>query len=374
MTGPADSFRHQPPPADFDASFAPFRRSGRVRHGGLHRRRPGTRPVDGTRGDPCRRAGRPRRRARPPGRQPRDGVRPLARRARARQHRPRGDARSRHDRPPDLRLRARRQLLAACWRGAGDAVGRVDGARPPRALPRGQRPRRSDRGADSLLGLAIAEARRLGRPPGAGGRAHRLHQHPERRTRPRSTPRSTPCVRCCRPATAATAPNISAVAGCTAASGASATPRRWSAKAPRWPQRVRRAAADRAIASRREGLLQSLRSHDDSALATMDRAAALLRATHEHAGLARIESRRSDILQGYGRLGEARRGARAGDGGRQDLAEPPAARATPTAGWACSRSAWATSPRRRTRFASRGGHQRFARARRGQHDRPAEHG
>ena len=54
------------------------------------------------------------------------------------------------------------------------------------------------------------------------------------------------------------------------------------------------------------GLLQSLRSHDDSALATMDRAAALLRATHEHGGLARIESRRSDILQAYGRLGEAR--------------------------------------------------------------------
>ena len=54
-----------------------------------------------------------------------------------------------------------------------------------------------------------------------------------------------------------------------------------------------------------EGLLQSLRTHDDSALATMDRAARLLRATHEHAGLARIASRRSDILQGYGRLGEA---------------------------------------------------------------------
>ncbi len=55
-----------------------------------------------------------------------------------------------------------------------------------------------------------------------------------------------------------------------------------------------------------EALLQSFRTHDDSALATMDRAAALLRATHEQAGLARIESRRSDILQGYGRLGEAR--------------------------------------------------------------------
>jgi len=55
-----------------------------------------------------------------------------------------------------------------------------------------------------------------------------------------------------------------------------------------------------------QGLLQSLRSHNDSALATMDRAAALLRATHEQAGLARIESRRSDILQAYGRLGESR--------------------------------------------------------------------
>jgi CHAT domain-containing protein/tetratricopeptide (TPR) repeat protein len=54
-----------------------------------------------------------------------------------------------------------------------------------------------------------------------------------------------------------------------------------------------------------EGLLQSLRTHDDSALATMDQAARLLRATHEHAGLARVASRRSDILQGYGRLGEA---------------------------------------------------------------------
>jgi CHAT domain-containing protein/tetratricopeptide (TPR) repeat protein len=55
-----------------------------------------------------------------------------------------------------------------------------------------------------------------------------------------------------------------------------------------------------------EGLLQSLRTHDDSALATMDQAARLLRSTHEHAGLARIASRRSDILQGYGRLGEAK--------------------------------------------------------------------
>lgn len=55
-----------------------------------------------------------------------------------------------------------------------------------------------------------------------------------------------------------------------------------------------------------DGLLQSLRTHDDSALVTMDQAARLLRATHEHAGLARIASRRSDILQGSGRLGEAK--------------------------------------------------------------------
>ncbi len=54
-----------------------------------------------------------------------------------------------------------------------------------------------------------------------------------------------------------------------------------------------------------EGLLESLRNHNDSALATLDRALALLRATHEHAGIARVESRRSDILQGVGRLGEA---------------------------------------------------------------------
>lgn len=54
-----------------------------------------------------------------------------------------------------------------------------------------------------------------------------------------------------------------------------------------------------------EGLLESFRNHNDSALATMDGALALLRATHEHAGIARLESRRSDILQAAGRLGEA---------------------------------------------------------------------
>jgi CHAT domain-containing protein len=55
-----------------------------------------------------------------------------------------------------------------------------------------------------------------------------------------------------------------------------------------------------------EGLLQSLRGRNDSALATMVQAEKRLRSTHELAGLARIASRRSDILQGYGRLGEAK--------------------------------------------------------------------
>ena len=54
-----------------------------------------------------------------------------------------------------------------------------------------------------------------------------------------------------------------------------------------------------------DGLIHSIRGQDDSALAIYDRAAVLLQATHEHAGLSRNESRRSDILQAYGRLGEA---------------------------------------------------------------------
>ena len=54
------------------------------------------------------------------------------------------------------------------------------------------------------------------------------------------------------------------------------------------------------------GLIHSIRGQNDSALAIYDRAAVLLRATHEHAGLSRNESRRSDILQAYGRLGEAK--------------------------------------------------------------------
>ena len=63
-----------------------------------------------------------------------------------------------------------------------------------------------------------------------------------------------------------------------------------------------------------EGLLESFRNHNDSALATMDRALGLLRATHEHAGIARLESRRSDILQASGRLGEAKVALGAGAG------------------------------------------------------------
>jgi tetratricopeptide (TPR) repeat protein len=54
------------------------------------------------------------------------------------------------------------------------------------------------------------------------------------------------------------------------------------------------------------GLVQSLQGRNDSALAVYDSAARYLGATHEHAGLARLESRRSDILQAYGRLGEAK--------------------------------------------------------------------
>ena len=53
-------------------------------------------------------------------------------------------------------------------------------------------------------------------------------------------------------------------------------------------------------------LVHSLHGRNDSSLAIMDSAAVILRATNEHAGLARVASRRSDILQTYGRLGEAR--------------------------------------------------------------------
>jgi CHAT domain-containing protein/tetratricopeptide (TPR) repeat protein len=50
----------------------------------------------------------------------------------------------------------------------------------------------------------------------------------------------------------------------------------------------------------------SLLGRGDSVLAIMDRAEALLRATHDHASLARLASRRSDELQFLGRLGEAK--------------------------------------------------------------------
>jgi CHAT domain-containing protein/tetratricopeptide (TPR) repeat protein len=50
----------------------------------------------------------------------------------------------------------------------------------------------------------------------------------------------------------------------------------------------------------------SLLGRGDSVLAIMDRAEVLLRATHDHASLARLASRRSDELQFLGRLGEAK--------------------------------------------------------------------
>ncbi len=54
------------------------------------------------------------------------------------------------------------------------------------------------------------------------------------------------------------------------------------------------------------GLVLSLQQHDDSALVIDDSAAVILEATQDHAGLSRLHSRRSDILQAYGRLGEAK--------------------------------------------------------------------
>ncbi len=50
----------------------------------------------------------------------------------------------------------------------------------------------------------------------------------------------------------------------------------------------------------------SLLGRSDSVLPIMDRAEVLLRATHDHASLARLASRRSDELQFLGRLGEAK--------------------------------------------------------------------
>ena len=102
-----------------------------------------------------------------------------------------------------------------------------------------------------------------------------------------------------------TAPSISAAAASTKAFAAIRGPRQPSCEGSRWPSGAGSASSP-ATAWRRRDLLESFRNHNDSALATMDRALALLRATHEHAGIARLESRRSDILQASGRLGEAK--------------------------------------------------------------------
>ncbi len=53
-------------------------------------------------------------------------------------------------------------------------------------------------------------------------------------------------------------------------------------------------------------MTHSLLGRGDSVLAIMDRAEALLRATHDHASLARLASRRSDELQFRGHLGAAK--------------------------------------------------------------------
>lgn len=53
-------------------------------------------------------------------------------------------------------------------------------------------------------------------------------------------------------------------------------------------------------------LSNSMLGRGDSVLAIMDRAESLLRATHDHASLGRLASRRSDELQFRGRLGEAK--------------------------------------------------------------------
>jgi CHAT domain-containing protein/tetratricopeptide (TPR) repeat protein len=54
------------------------------------------------------------------------------------------------------------------------------------------------------------------------------------------------------------------------------------------------------------GLVHSVHGYADSVLPIYQRAESLLRATHDHASLARLESRRSDELQARGRLGEAK--------------------------------------------------------------------
>ena len=54
------------------------------------------------------------------------------------------------------------------------------------------------------------------------------------------------------------------------------------------------------------GLIHSVQGHADSVLPIYRRAEVLLRATHDHASLARLESRRSDEFQARGWLGEAK--------------------------------------------------------------------
>lgn len=54
------------------------------------------------------------------------------------------------------------------------------------------------------------------------------------------------------------------------------------------------------------GLVHSVQGHADSVLPIYQRAEALLRATHDHASLARLESRRSDEFQARGWLGQAK--------------------------------------------------------------------
>jgi CHAT domain-containing protein/tetratricopeptide (TPR) repeat protein len=54
------------------------------------------------------------------------------------------------------------------------------------------------------------------------------------------------------------------------------------------------------------GLVYSVQGHADSVLPIYQRAESLLRATHDHASLARLESRRSDEFQARGWLGEAK--------------------------------------------------------------------
>ena len=54
------------------------------------------------------------------------------------------------------------------------------------------------------------------------------------------------------------------------------------------------------------GLVHSVQGHADSVLPIYQRAEVLLRATHDHASLARLESRRSDEFQTRGWLGEAK--------------------------------------------------------------------